>query len=100
MLASKLPEGLWAAQCRNWEVLLDGNNGRWSATIVLTPTHPMMPVRRAVHVGQMGFTSPQDAAKWATDKLKDHGIAVFLLSSDGEPPKTLLDYLDFAPVAS
>jgi hypothetical protein len=100
MLASKLPEGLWAAQCRNWEVLLDGNNGRWSATIVLTPTHPMMPVRRAVHVGQMGFTTPQAAAGWAVGKLKDEGVSVFLLSSDGEPPKTLLDYLDFAPVAS
>lgn len=96
MRASELVDGMWSTRCSGWAVILEARNGRWAATVASLSTD--VPTERvAAHVGQIGFTSPQDAAKWAADKLKDRGISVFLLSSDGGPPKTLVDYMDFVP---
>jgi len=97
MNATKLTDGIWTARQAPWEILLEGRDGRWNATVSTLPDHRQHD-REVVYVGSGGFTSPRDAAKWATNRLKDHGISVFLLSSDGGPPKTLIDYLDFTPV--
>lgn len=95
MRASKLSEGLWAAQWNNWEVLLDGRDGRWAAAVSLNPKQTSKQ-----HEGQTGFTSPMDAAAWAAAKLKAAGQSVLLLSDSGGQPKTLIDVLCFQPVAS
>lgn len=91
MRASKLSEGLWSAQWNNWEVLLDGHGGSWTAAVSLNP--------KQCAKGQTGFKSPSDAAAWAAQQLQAAGQHVFLLSNDG-PPKTLVDVLCFQPVAS
>jgi hypothetical protein len=91
MRASKLSEGLWSAQWNNWEILLDGRDGSWTAAVSLNPK------QRAE--GRTGFASSTDAAAWATQQLQAAGQKVFLLSNDGAP-KTLVDMLCFQPVTS
>jgi len=95
--AVQLDTGLWAARWAAWEVLLDGQDGRWAATLSLCPEYRQME-RAVVHLGKNGFTTPYDAAAWAANQLKDRGQTVLLLG--GDRPKTLVDVLDFEPVVS
>lgn len=97
MIASKLGEGLWSARWAAWEVLLDGQGGKWSATLSLCPEYRQME-RAVVHLGKNGFTTPLDAAKWAANQLKERGQTVLLLG--GSRPKTLVDMLNFEPAVS
>lgn len=97
MIAADLGNGQWAARWAAWEVLLDGRDGKWSATVSLCPEHRQME-RAVVHLGKNGFSTPFDAAKWAAAQLKERGQSVLLLG--GDRPKTLVDVLNFEAIVS
>lgn len=97
MIASKLGNGTWSAQWAAWEVILEGRDGSWKATLSLLPQYRQMQ-REVVHLGSSPFSTPLDAAKWAADQLKTRGQQVLLLG--GSRPKTLVDMLNFEPVVS
>jgi len=91
-----LADGRWLARWANWEVRLEGHEGRWSAALSLSAAQRQMQ-GSVVVVKQTEFSSATDAAVWAARQLKDRGQIVLLLSAEGEPPQTLVDMLQFEP---
>jgi hypothetical protein len=84
--ASDLTDGRWRASWGDWEILLDSQHDRWTATV---ERHAGICLERG------GFLSATDAVAWAAQKMTKAGVVVFIVDA---PQMRIESALSFEPV--
>lgn len=88
--AARLREGLWSAQWAGWDIQLDGQKGRWTATVIAPPSDS----KAVALLRKTGFETAVQAVAWATKRMPP------VLVLDAPSDFGLAALLSFGPVPS